>query len=61
MVERKVHQKDKRKSMAKDSMFKGSNGAGKGDEPRPMTISKKEYDKRYEKIFGKKDGKKNIK
>ena len=39
-------------------MFKGPNGTGKGDEPRPMTISKKEYDKKWEKIFGKKkDGK----
>ena len=35
-------------------MFKGPNGVGKGDEPRPMTISKKEYEKRWEKIFGKK-------
>ena len=26
-------------------MFKGPNGVGKGDEPRPMTISKKEYEK----------------
>ena len=25
-------------------MFKGPNGAGKGDIPRPMSISKKEYD-----------------
>tara|TARA_R100001244_G_scaffold44624_1_gene40530 strand:- start:811 stop:936 length:126 start_codon:yes stop_codon:yes gene_type:complete len=39
-------------------MFKGPNGAGKGDEPRPMTISKKEYEKRWDKIFGKK---KNVK
>ncbi len=40
-------------------MFKGPNGTGKGDEPRPMTISKKEYEKRWEKIFGKKkNGKK---
>ena len=46
-------------------MFKKPNGAGKGDEPRPMTISKEEYNKRYEKIFGKKkkvnNGKKNTK
>ena len=35
-------------------MFNKPNGAGKGDEPRPMTISKEEYNKRYEKIFGKK-------
>tara|TARA_R100000995_G_C3382771_1_gene76752 strand:+ start:364 stop:504 length:141 start_codon:yes stop_codon:yes gene_type:complete len=46
-------------------MFNKPNGAGKGDEPRPMTISKEEYNKRYEKIFGKKkkvnNGKKNTK
>jgi len=39
-------------------LYKGPNGTGKGDVPRPMTISKKEYDKKWEKIFGKKkDGK----
>ena len=39
-------------------LYKGPNGAGKGDVPRPMTISKKEYDKKWEKIFRKKkDGK----
>jgi len=46
-------------------MFNKPNGTGKGDEPRPMTISKEEYNKRYEKIFGKKkkvnNGKKNTK
>jgi len=46
-------------------MFNKPNGAGKGDEPRPMTITKEEYNKRYEKIFGKKkkvsNGKKNTK
>jgi|10_taG_2_1085330.scaffolds.fasta_scaffold30706_2 hypothetical protein len=41
-------------------MFKGPNGVGKGDEPRPMTISKEEYDKRWEKIFRKNKGKKNV-
>jgi len=39
-------------------MFKGPNGAGKGDIPRPMTISKKEYEKRWDSIFGKKTNKK---
>tara|TARA_R100000781_G_C3974471_1_gene91343 strand:+ start:336 stop:461 length:126 start_codon:yes stop_codon:yes gene_type:complete len=39
-------------------MFKGPNGAGKGDIPRPMSISKKEYDKKWEKIFGNKKKKK---
>ena len=34
-------------------MFKGPNGAGKGDKPRPNSISKKEYDKRWDKIFRK--------
>ena len=39
-------------------LYKGPNGTGKGDVPRPMTISKKEYDKKWEKIFRKKkDGK----
>ena len=35
------------------NMFKGPNGAGKGDKPRPNSISKKEYDKRWDKIFRK--------
>ena len=35
-------------------MFKGPNGAGKGDKPRPTSISRKEYDKRWDKIFKKK-------
>jgi len=35
-------------------MFKGPNGAGKGDRPRPTSISKKEYDKRWDKIFNNK-------
>tara|TARA_R100001015_G_C4633360_1_gene198173 strand:- start:163 stop:315 length:153 start_codon:yes stop_codon:yes gene_type:complete len=34
-------------------MFNGPNGAGKGDKPRPMSISKTEYDKRWKKIFNK--------
>jgi len=28
---------------------------GKGDKPRPKSISQKEWEKRYESIFGKKD------
>jgi len=27
---------------------------GKGDKQRPLSITKKEFDKRYERIFGKK-------
>ena len=35
-----------------------SNGQnGKGDSSRPLSISKKEFDKRWDKIFGKKDKK----
>ena len=34
-------------------MFKGPNGAGKGDKPRPTSISRKEYDKCWDKIFKK--------
>ena len=34
-------------------MISRSSGAGKGDAPRP--INKDEYDKGYERIFGKKD------
>lgn len=30
-------------------------GSGKGDSPRPKSISEKEYAKRFEKVFGKKD------
>jgi hypothetical protein len=40
--------------MKEKSIYKKPNGAGKGDVPRPMSISKKEYEKRWEKIFGKK-------
>jgi len=35
-------------------MFNKPNGAGKGDEPRPLSIPKKEFDKKWDKIFGKK-------
>ena len=41
-------------------MFSGPNGAGKGDKPRGMKISKKEFDKRWDLIFNrnkKKDSK----
>ena len=37
------------------SIYSKPNGAGKGDKPRPMSISKKEYEKRWNKIFGKKE------
>ncbi len=43
--------------MKEKSIYKKPNGAGKGDVPRPMSISKKEYEKRWEKIFRKKDKK----
>lgn len=35
-------------------MFNKPNGAGKGDTPRPLSIPKKEFDKKWNKIFGKK-------
>jgi len=35
-------------------MFNKPNGSGKGDEPRPLSIPKKEFDKKWDKIFGKK-------
>ena len=35
-------------------MFNKPNGAGKGDKPRPLSIPKKEFDKKWNKIFGKK-------
>jgi hypothetical protein len=41
-------------------MFRKPDGVGKGDEPRRMSISKKEYDKRWEKIFGKKTNKTKV-
>ena len=34
-------------------MFKGPNGTGKGDKPRPTSISRKQYEKRWDKIFRK--------
>jgi len=40
--------------MSDKSIFSKANGAGKGDVPRPLSISKKEYEKRWDKIFGKK-------
>ena len=40
--------------MTEKSIYSKPNGAGKGDTPRPMSISKKEYEKRWNKIFGKK-------
>ena len=35
----------------------GNGQNGKGDSSRPLSISKKEFDKRWDKIFGKKDKK----
>ena len=35
-------------------MSKKHSEAGKGDKPRPQSITKKEFDKRWDKIFGKK-------
>ena len=40
-------------------MTNGQNG--KGDSSRPLSISKKEFDKRWDKIFGKKPQPKNTK
>ena len=37
--------------MTEESIYKKPNGAGKGDVPRPMGMSKNEYEKRWEKIF----------
>jgi len=34
-------------------VFNGPNGAGKGDKPRAMKISQKEFEKRWDKIFNK--------
>lgn len=41
--------------------FKGPNGAGKGDIPRPLSIPKSEFDKKWDKIFGKKEKSKSKK
>ena len=42
-------------------MFSGPNGVGKGDKPRDIGISQKEYAKRWDIIFNKKkkEGKKS--
>ena len=32
-------------------MFKGPNGVGKGDKPRGMKISRREFENRWDKIF----------
>ena len=34
-------------------MFNGPNGVGKGDKPRAMKISQKEFEERWDKIFNK--------
>ena len=41
-------------------MFKGPNGAGKGDKPRGMKISRKKFEDRWDKIFGHKGLNKKI-
>tara|TARA_R110002049_G_C8935749_1_gene544572 strand:- start:503 stop:679 length:177 start_codon:yes stop_codon:yes gene_type:complete len=41
-------------------MFNGPNGAGKGDKRRNMKISTKEFEERWNKIFGHKGLDKNI-
>jgi hypothetical protein len=41
-------------------MFNGPNGVGKGDKPRSMKISRKEFEKRWEQIFGHKGVNKDI-
>tara|TARA_A100001391_G_scaffold134505_1_gene93313 strand:+ start:423 stop:599 length:177 start_codon:yes stop_codon:yes gene_type:complete len=41
-------------------MFSGPNGAGKGDKPRGMKISRKEFEERWDKIFNHKGLEKNI-
>jgi len=40
--------------MVEKSIYKKPNGAGKGDKPR-MGISQKEWEKKWERIFRKKD------
>jgi|TARA_R100000995_G_scaffold35857_1_gene16383 hypothetical protein len=41
-------------------MFNGPNGAGKGDKPRGMKISRKEFEDRWDKIFNHKGLTKDI-
>lgn len=41
-------------------MFKGPNGVGKGDKPRSMKIPRKEFEDRWDKIFGHKGLSKDI-
>ena len=36
-------------------MFRGPNGVGKGDKPRNIGISQKEFAKRWDKIFNSKN------
>jgi len=40
--------------MVEKSIYKKPNGAGKGDKPR-MGVSQKEWEKKWERIFRKKD------
>lgn len=43
--------------MAEKDRKAGQNG--KGSDPRPLSVSREEFDKNWDKIFGKKDNKKN--
>jgi hypothetical protein len=45
---------DKKETPKKTSIFKKESAAGKGDVPR-LGISYEEWEKKYEKIFGKKE------
>ena len=42
-------------------MFNGPNGVGKGDKPRAMKISQKEFEERWDKIFNNKNNNKRKK
>ncbi len=33
------------------SLYRKPNGAGKGDQPRPLSIPQKKWEERWEKIF----------
>ena len=40
-------------SEKRKTIFTNKSSAGKGDSPRPIGISYEEWEKKYEKIFGK--------
>tara|TARA_R110000772_G_scaffold180938_1_gene292214 strand:+ start:95 stop:271 length:177 start_codon:yes stop_codon:yes gene_type:complete len=42
-------------SEKRKTIFTNKSSAGKGDSPRPIGISYDEWEKKYEKIFGKKE------